>query len=111
DERTVLCADLQAPKGQGEIIGGSERIWQMDELKERIAEVEKQKQIKIALENYQWWLDLRRYGSVPHAGFGLGVERVIKWLLNLDHIRDAIPFPRTINRAYPLILGFAFRMI
>ena len=73
----------------------------MEELKERIAEVEKQKQIKIALENYQWWLDLRRYGSVPHAGFGLGVERVIKWMLNLDHIRDAIPFPRTINRAYP----------
>jgi asparaginyl-tRNA synthetase len=101
DERTVMCADLQAPKGQGEIIGGSERIWRMEELKERIAEVEKQKQIKIALENYQWWLDLRRYGSVPHAGFGLGVERVIKWLLNLDHIRDAIPFPRTINRAYP----------
>ncbi len=101
DERTVLCADLQAPKGQGEIIGGSERIWKMDELKERIAEVEKNKQVKIALENYQWWLDLRRYGSVPHAGFGLGVERIIKWLLNLDHIRDAIPFPRTINRAYP----------
>ncbi len=101
DPRTVMCADLQAPKGQGEIIGGSERIWNIEELKERIAEIEDAKQIKIAIENYQWWLDLRRYGSVPHAGFGLGVERVIKWMLNLDHIRDAIPFPRTINRIYP----------
>lgn len=101
DERTVLCSDLQAPKGHGEIIGGSERIWKLDELLDRMAEVEKNKGIKFNMANYQWWIDLRRYGSVPHAGFGLGIERVIKWLLNLDHIRDAIPFPRMSNRLEP----------
>ncbi len=101
DERTVLCADLQAPYGHGEIIGGSERIWRLDELLERMKEVEKAKGIKFNMENYNWWIDLRRYGSVPHAGFGLGTERVIKWLLNLDHIRDAIPFPRMSNRLSP----------
>jgi asparaginyl-tRNA synthetase len=101
DERTVLCADLQAPKGHGEIIGGSERIWRLDELLERMAEVEKAKGIKFNMANYQWWIDLRRYGSVPHAGFGMGMERLIKWLLNLEHIRDAIPFPRMSNRLEP----------
>ncbi len=101
DERTVLCADLQAPKGHGEIIGGSERIWKLDELLERMSEVERTKSTKFNMSNYQWWIDLRRYGSVPHAGFGMGIERVIKWLLNLDHIRDAIPFPRMSNRLEP----------
>jgi asparaginyl-tRNA synthetase len=92
---TVLNADLLAPGGHGELIGGSERIWHYDEL------VAKMKAQKLNLKDYQWYLDLRKYGSVPHSGFGLGVERFVKWVLNLDHIRDTIPFPRTINRCYP----------
>ncbi len=101
DRRTVLCSDMQAPRGHGEIIGGSERIWKLEELVERMDEVEKTKGIKFNRQNYQWWIDLRRYGSVQHSGFGLGIERVIKWMLNLDHIRDAIPFPRMSNRLEP----------
>lgn len=101
DPRTVLCSDLQAPKGHGEIIGGSERIWKIEELRDRMQDVEKTKGIKFNMANYEWWIDLRRYGSVPHAGFGMGMERIIKWLLNLDHIRDAIPFPRMSNRLEP----------
>lgn len=92
---TALCSDMLAPEGHGEIIGGSERIWNYDELIKRIEEE------KLDVKDYQWYLDLRKYGSVPHSGFGLGIERLVKWLLNLDHIRDAIPFPRTINRVYP----------
>jgi asparaginyl-tRNA synthetase len=101
DPRTVKCVDLQAPMGHGEIAGGSERIWKLDELLERFKEVEKATGVKFNLDHYAWYIDLRRYGSVPHAGFGMGMERVIKWLLNLDHIRDAIPFPRMINRVFP----------
>ncbi len=92
---TVLCADMIAPFGHGEIIGGSERIWEYDYLLQRI------KEENLDIKNYEWYLDLRKYGSVPHSGFGLGIERLVKWMLNLDHIRDAIPFPRTINRVYP----------
>ena len=95
DPRTVACADMLAPKGHGEIIGGSERIWKEAELKERM------KELNFNIDSYQWYLDLRKYGSVPHSGFGLGMERVIKWMLNLEHIRDAIPFPRMINRISP----------
>ncbi len=95
DPRTVLCADMLAPHGHGEIIGGSEREWRLEPLLERM------KEMKMNIDNYKWYLDLRRYGSVPHAGFGLGVERILKWMLNLDHIRDAIPFPRMINRLVP----------
>jgi asparaginyl-tRNA synthetase len=95
DRRTVACSDMLAPKGHGEIIGGSERIWKEEELLKRM------KELNFNIDNYKWYLDLRKYGSVPHAGFGLGVERIIKWMLNLDHIRDAIPFPRMINRMYP----------
>ncbi|MCW6160050.1 MAG: asparagine--tRNA ligase [Candidatus Micrarchaeales archaeon] len=95
DGKTVACADMLAPKGHGEIIGGSERIWKLDELLARM------KEVGLNMENYSWYIDLRKYGSVPHAGFGLGIERVIKWMLNLDHIRDAIPFPRLINRIAP----------
>lgn len=91
----VLNNDLLGPQGHGEIIGGSERIWQYDEL------VARMKEQKLDIKDYQWYVDLRRFGSVPHSGYGLGVERVVKWMLNLDHIRDAIPFPRTINRCYP----------
>ncbi|MGC9037475.1 MAG: asparagine--tRNA ligase [Candidatus Micrarchaeia archaeon] len=101
DPRTVLSDDMQAPHGHGEIIGGTERVWNYEELMQRIREFEQAKGIKFNLENYDWWIDLRRYGSVPHSGFGMGMERLIKWLLNLDHIRDAIPFPRVINRLKP----------
>lgn len=92
---TVLNADLLAPQKHGEIIGGSERIWHYDEL------ITRMKEQNLKIEDYQWYVDLRKYGSVPHSGFGLGVERLVKWTLNLDHIRDTIPFPRTINRCYP----------
>ncbi|MFA6908223.1 MAG: asparagine--tRNA ligase [Candidatus Micrarchaeia archaeon] len=92
---TVLSADLLAPQGHGEIIGGSERIWEYDELAARM------KEQKMREEDYKWYVELRKYGSVPHAGFGLGIERLVKWMLNLDHIRDTIPFPRVINRVYP----------
>lgn len=91
----VLNDDLLAPAGHGEIIGGSERIWHYDEL------IARMKEQNLKIEDYQWYVDLRKYGSVPHSGFGLGIERFVKWTLNLDHIRDAIPFPRTINRCYP----------
>lgn len=101
DPRTVLCDDMLAPKGHGEIIGGSERTWKLDELTARMEEVEQIQKIKFDKEKYAWWIDLRRYGSVPHSGFGMGMERLIKWLLNLEHIRDAIPFPRLINRLTP----------
>lgn len=91
----VLNNDLLAPNGHGEIIGGSERIWKFDELLARMEEK------KMPKEGFKWYTDLRRYGSVPHSGFGLGIERLTKWLLNLEHIRDTIPFPRTITRCYP----------
>ncbi|MCI0504115.1 asparagine--tRNA ligase [Candidatus Micrarchaeota archaeon] len=91
----VLNDDLLAPAGHGEIIGGSERIWHYDEL------IARMKEQNLKIEDYQWYVDLRRFGSVPHSGFGLGIERFVKWTLNLEHIRDTIPFPRTINRCYP----------
>lgn len=91
----VLNADCLAPRGHGEIIGGSERVWEEDVL------IKKLKVQNLNLKEYEWYIDLRKYGSVPHSGFGLGVERLVKWLLNLEHIRDAVPFPRVINRAYP----------
>jgi len=91
----VLNADLLAPDGHGEIIGGSQRIWEYDKLLQRL------KEEGLNVKDYEWYLDLRKYGSVPHSGFGLGIERLVKWMLNLEHIRDAIPFPRVINRAYP----------
>jgi len=92
---TVLNADCLAPEGHGEIIGGSERIWEYAELMSRI------KENNLNPKEYEWYVDLRRYGPFPHSGFGLGIERLVKWTLGLDHIRDAIPFPRTINRVYP----------
>ena len=91
----ALCADMQAPHGHGEIIGGSERIWKLDELLKSL------KEFKLNPKDYYWYIDLRKYGSVPHSGFGLGIERFIKWVLNLSHVRDAIPFPRVINRVEP----------
>ena len=91
----VLCADLLAPEGIGEIVGGGQRIESEDELISRIVEE------GLDPEDYKWYLDLRRYGSVPHSGFGLGIERTIRWIAGLPHIRDAIPFPRTPVRLYP----------
>lgn len=91
----VLAADLLAPEGYGEIIGGSQRIDDMDLLLQRI------KEHKLPEEAYRWYLDLRRYGSVPHSGFGIGLERFVSWICGLAHLREAIPFPRLINRIYP----------
>ena len=83
-----LAADMLAPEGYGEIVGGSEREDSIEILVERI------KKEGFSPENYSWYLDLRRYGSVPHSGFGLGIERLLWWILRLDHIRDTLPFPR-----------------
>lgn len=91
----VLCDDLLAPEGYGELIGGSQREDDHDMLLERIREQ------KLPEESYAWYLDLRKYGSVPHAGFGLGLERTVGWLCGLDHVRETIPFARTIGRLYP----------
>jgi len=91
----VLCADLLAPEGYGEIIGGSERIHDLKILEKKIAE------FNLPKEAYEWYLDLRRYGSVPHSGFGLGIERTVMWICKLKHVRETIPFPRTINRINP----------
>jgi asparaginyl-tRNA synthetase len=91
----VLGVDFIAPEGYGEIIGGSEREADINKIKERlIAQGEKP-------EEYEFYLDTRRYGSVPHGGFGMGVERVISWVCGLDNIKDAIPFPRTMVRWKP----------
>jgi asparaginyl-tRNA synthetase len=95
DPRTYKCADLLAPEGYGEVIGGSERETDLAKLVERL---EAQ---CVPLSAYEWYLDLRRYGSIPHSGFGLGIERIVRWVCKLEHIRDAMPFPRTVARAYP----------
>jgi asparaginyl-tRNA synthetase len=92
---TVLCADLLAPEGYGEIIGGSQREDIMAKLAARIREE------KLPEESYGWYLDLRKYGSVPHSGFGIGLERTLAWICGVQHIRECIPFPRTISRIYP----------
>ncbi|MFA4906892.1 MAG: asparagine--tRNA ligase [archaeon] len=91
----VLCNDILAPEGYGEIIGSGERIFDEKELVERIREA------KLDPKNYAWYIDLRKYGSVPHSGFGLGVERFLTWVCKLEHIKQTIPFPRTMNRYYP----------
>ncbi|QTA37136.1 asparagine--tRNA ligase [Thermosipho ferrireducens] len=91
----VLCDDLLAPEGYGEIIGASQRIHDYDLLLERL------KEFNLPVEAYDWYLDLRKFGTVPHSGFGLGVERTIAWIAGLEHIREAIPFARTLYRVYP----------
>jgi asparaginyl-tRNA synthetase len=95
--RPEVCksVDMLAPEGYGEIIGGSERMSSPDLLLQRIHEHQLPEQA------YQWYLDLRRYGSVPHSGFGMGVERTVAWICGIEHIREAIPYPRTIKRVYP----------
>ncbi len=95
--RPEVCksVDLLAPEGYGEIIGGSERISDPDLLVQRL------KEWNLPREAFEWYIDLRRYGSVPHSGFGLGVERTVAWICGIDHLREAIPFPRTLKRVYP----------
>src|SRR5881628_1580195 len=91
----VLSADLLAPEGYGEIIGGGQRIHDLQLLQQRLREHHLPEHV------YQWYLDLRRYGSVPHCGFGLGIERTVAWIAGIEHVREAIPFPRLMNRLYP----------
>lgn len=95
DPRTVLCDDLLAPEGYGEIIGGSQREDDLERLQSRITEE------GLPEAAYDWYLDLRRYGSFPHSGFGLGIERTVAWITGRHHIRELIPFPRLMNRLYP----------
>lgn len=95
DERLALAVDVLAPEGYGEIIGGSQREDDFDILLQRI------KEHNLPQEYFEWYLDLRRYGSVPHSGFGLGLERTVAWICGLEHIRETIPFPRMIYRNTP----------
>ncbi len=91
----ALCVDVLAPEGYGEIIGGGQRIDDYDLLVQRINEHD------LPQEAFEWYLDLRRYGSVPHGGFGMGIERVVSWICGLEHLREAIPYPRMLYRIYP----------
>jgi asparaginyl-tRNA synthetase len=95
DPRLALCVDMLAPEGYGEIIGGSQR---MDDLETLLASLAAH---NLPREPLEWYLDLRRYGSVPHGGFGMGIERLVAWLCGLHHVRETIPFPRLIDRIYP----------
>jgi len=95
DPRLALCVDMLAPEGYGEIVGGSQRVADLDILLGRLAEHH------LPQEPLEWYLDLRRYGSVPHAGFGLGLERLVGWICGLKHVRETIPFPRLLDRLYP----------
>jgi asparaginyl-tRNA synthetase len=91
----ALCVDMLAPEGYGEIIGGSQRIHDLELLRARIREQ------NLPEEAFGWYLDLRRFGTVPHGGFGMGIERVVAWLCGIEHVRETIPFPRTIYRLFP----------
>jgi asparaginyl-tRNA synthetase len=91
----ALCVDVLAPEGYGEIIGGGQRLDDYDLLLERIKEHD------LPVEAFEWYLDLRRYGSVPHGGFGMGIERCVTWICGLEHVRETIPYPRMLYRLYP----------
>jgi asparaginyl-tRNA synthetase len=95
DERLVLGLDILAPEGYGEIIGGSQRIHDHDLLLARIRAHD------LPVEAFQWYLDVRKYGSCPHAGFGMGLERFVAWVCRLDHLRETIPYPRLLYKIYP----------
>ena len=95
DPTKALCVDVLAPEGYGEIIGGSQRVDDYDLLKSRI------ESHNLPMAAFQWYLDLRKYGSVPHSGFGMGIERCVAWICGLEHVRETIPFARTLNRIYP----------
>ena len=91
----VLCFDMIAPEGYGEIIGASEREADIEVLESKI------KKQGMSLEPFKWYLDIRRYGSVPHSGFGLGIERTVAWICSLTHVRETIPFPRMMDKIWP----------
>ena len=91
----ALCVDVLAPEGFGEIVGGGERLADLELLQQRLQEHD------LPPDAFGWYLDLRRYGSVPHAGFGMGIERLVAWICKLDHVRETIPYPRMLNRLYP----------
>jgi asparaginyl-tRNA synthetase len=95
DPRLALCVDVLAPEGYGEIIGGGQREDDIAVLERKIREHD------LPMDAFGWYLDLRRYGSVPHAGFGMGVERCVAWLCGLHHVRETIPFPRMLERLRP----------
>jgi asparaginyl-tRNA synthetase len=95
DPSKALCVDVIAPEGYGEIIGGSQRVHDHDLLLARI------KEHGLPVEAFQWYLDIRKYGTVPHSGFGMGIERCVAWICGIQHLREAIPYPRQINRLYP----------
>ena len=95
DDRLALCVDMIAPEGYGEIIGGGQREDDLETLEGRM------EQHSLPKEPFAWYLDLRRYGTVPHSGFGLGIERSVAWICGLDHVRETIPFPRMLYRLYP----------
>ncbi len=95
DPEVVLGLDMLAPEGYGEIIGGSQRIHDLALLERRLEEH------KLPREAYEWYLDVRRYGTFPHAGFGMGLERLVAWVCGIHHLREAIPYPRTLKRIYP----------
>jgi len=95
DDRLSLSCDLLAPEGYGEIVGGGQREDDYDTLVSRIQEHQ------LPMEAFSWYLDLRRYGSVPHSGFGMGIERCLTWICGIEHLREAIPFPRLLNRLRP----------
>jgi len=95
DPTKALCVDVLAPEGYGEIIGGSQRVGSYELLLQRIH------QHQLPQEAFQWYLDLRKFGGVPHSGFGMGIERVVAWVCGLEHVRETIPFPRMLHRMYP----------
>ncbi|HYH05822.1 MAG TPA: asparagine--tRNA ligase [Thermoanaerobaculia bacterium] len=95
DPEVALAMDMIAPEGYGEIIGGSQRIDDHDLLVQRIEEH------KLPMEAFQWYLDVRKYGTFPHSGFGMGIERCVAWVTGVPHLRETIPYPRTLNRIYP----------
>jgi len=91
----ALCVDVLAPEGYGEIIGGGQREDDLERLEQRIHEHH------LPPEAFDWYLDLRRYGTVPHGGFGMGIERCVSWICRLEHVRETIPYPRMLYRLYP----------
>ncbi len=91
----ALCVDVLAPEGYGEIVGGGQREDDLEQLQQRIREH------NLPQEAFEWYLDLRRYGTVPHGGFGMGIERCVSWICGLEHVRETIPYPRMLYRLYP----------
>ena len=95
DPSRVLAVDVLAPEGYGEIIGGSERSDSLEHLERQIAAHD------LPRESFEWYLDIRRYGSFPHSGYGMGIERCVAWICGISHLREASPYPRLINRLNP----------